>query len=60
MAIRGLPRPKMPTADSPDAMLSAIIEQLFDRLSEPSHHGELLVERAIGYLVAVQERPDRR
>ena len=44
--------PKMPTAATADEMLSAIIEQLFDRLSAPSHHGKLLVERALGYLVA--------
>lgn len=42
----------MPSATTPDEMLSAIINQLFDRLSEPSNHGERLVERAIGYLVA--------
>lgn len=42
----------MPSAATPDEMLSAIINQLFDRLSEPSNHGERLVERAIGYLVA--------
>jgi len=46
--------PKMPTTDSPDAMLSALIEQLFDRLSAPSHHGKLLVERALGYFVAAK------
>lgn len=43
---------KMPGAAMPDEMLPAIINQLFDRLSEPSNHGEHLVERAIGYLVA--------
>ena len=45
---------KVPKADSPEAMLGAIINLLFDRLSEKSHHGSLLVERAIGYLVAAK------
>lgn len=46
--------PRMPTADSHDVMLSKIIDQLFDRLSAPSDHGKLLVERALGYLVAAR------
>ncbi len=46
--------PTMPSADSPDAMLTAIIEWLFNRLSEPSKHGQILVDRAIGYLVAAK------
>ena len=46
--------PRMATADTPDAMLAAIVEQLFDRLSEPSNHGSLLVERSLGYLVAAK------
>jgi hypothetical protein len=48
------PMPVMPTADSAGAMLQAIIEQLVDRLSAPSNHGESLVERALGYLVAAK------
>jgi NACHT domain- and WD repeat-containing protein len=43
---------KMPRSDSADNMLTAIIDQLFDRLSEGTNHGKLLVGRAIGYLVA--------
>lgn len=44
--------PKMPAAASPEAMLGAIIRQMFDRLSEPVNHGPLLVHRALGYLAA--------
>jgi NACHT domain- and WD repeat-containing protein len=46
--------PKMPAADSADAMLSELISQLFDRLSAPSNHGTVLVERALGYLVSAK------
>jgi hypothetical protein len=44
--------PRLPEAGAPDAMLSAVINQFFDRLSAPSNHGPLLVERAVGYLAA--------
>lgn len=48
------PDATMPTAGTPDAMLTGLIGQLFDRLSAPANHGSLLVERAIGYLVAAR------
>jgi WD40 repeat protein len=34
--------------------LPGIIDQLFARLSEPKHHGEVLVEHALGYLTAAR------
>ncbi|MEM7586837.1 MAG: AAA family ATPase, partial [Acidobacteriota bacterium] len=46
--------PVLPEAQDPDAMLAAIIEQLFDRLAEPTHHGRLLVERGLGFLAAAK------
>jgi WD40 repeat protein len=48
------PAHRMPTGDSPDAMLGAMIDQSFDSLSKPENHGELLVERVLGYLVAAR------
>lgn len=44
--------PKLPAADTPDAALTAVINQFFDRLSDRANHGDLLVERAVGYLAA--------
>ena len=43
---------RMPGESTPDAMLDALIGQLFDRLSESVNHGPLLVERTLGYLIA--------
>ncbi len=45
---------RMPKDDSPEQMLTAIITQMFDRLSQPSSHGPRLVDRALGYLVAAK------
>ncbi len=39
---------------SSSTYISALLQQLFDRLSEEVNHGELLVQRALGYLAAAR------
>jgi hypothetical protein len=34
------------------ADIPSLIEQLYDRLSSPAHHGSILVARGLGYLIA--------
>jgi WD40 repeat protein len=44
----------LPDRSTADEMLDAVIQQLFDRLSQPANHSPLLVERAVGYLAAAR------
>jgi WD40 repeat protein len=52
---RSSTQPKLPNEPTADAMLDGIIHQFFDRLSDSTSHGALLVERVFGYLAASKD-----
>jgi WD40 repeat protein len=48
-------QPKLPDEPTADAMLNGIIHQFFNRLSDWTSHGPLLVEKVFGYLAASKD-----